>query len=98
MTTTRDSIQAEIDALRRVEYLVETNDGTFGGAEAFRKVGTGDPAFATRNVYESIGGTRRATGPSEDRAPGYMRSLNRRALAADRKRLADLERECRRVE
>jgi len=84
------NIRDEIKALESVEYLVETNQGTYGAQESCRKVGTGDPASADRNVYETVGGRRRETGPGEDRAPGYMRQINRDSLSADRKRLADL--------
>lgn len=90
------TIRAEIEALRGVEYLIETNSGTFGAGEASRKMRTSDPAFATRNVYETVGGSRRVTGPDEDRAPGRMRAISRAALSADRKRLADLIRQARR--
>lgn len=48
---TASVIRTEISALLAVEHLVQTNSGTFGPHEACRKVGTGDPAFATRNVY-----------------------------------------------
>lgn len=80
----------EIEVLRRMEFVVETNSGTFGNAEACRKVGTADPGFATRLVYESVGGERRATGPSQDNAPGYTRYVNAAALASARKKLAEL--------
>jgi hypothetical protein len=83
---TADLLIEEIAMLAKVEYLVETNEGTFGGA---------DPAYATRRVYETVAGTRRETGPSESNFEGYMRSLNRDALAADRKRMADLNRKLR---
>lgn len=89
-TATKDSIQAEINALLRVEHMIETNDGTYGASEACRKVGSGDPAFATRRVYETVGGSRRSTGPDEADAPGYMRKINAEDMKADRKRLADL--------
>ena len=69
-TATKDSIQAEINSLLRVEHLVETNEGTYSAIEARRKVGVGDPEFATRKVYETVGGSRRSTGPDEDGAPG----------------------------
>jgi len=71
-----DDLQREIDSLLRVEVHVETNQGTYGATEAGRKVGTSDPAFANREVYETVAGTRRETGPSEERAPGRMRRVN----------------------
>ncbi len=80
----------EIEALRCVEYLTETNEGTFGAHDCRRAVGSGDPAFGTYRVYESVSGTVRHTGCGKDRAPGYARRLNRDALAADRRRLAEL--------
>ena len=39
MTT---SIQAEINALAKVEYAVETNEGTYGAVECCRATGSGD--------------------------------------------------------
>lgn len=51
----RTEIQAEINTLSSVEYLIETNDGTYGATEACRKVGSGDPMYATRRVYETVG-------------------------------------------
>ena len=92
-TTTRRDLEQEAEALALVEYCVQTNEGTYGATEAGSKVGTGDPRFANRKVYETVGGTRRETGPDEQRAPGRMRSINRDALSADRKRLADLRRQ-----
>lgn len=87
---TIDEIMSEIKTLNAIEVHVETNDGTYGGTEAVRKCGTGDPRWATRNVYETVGGQVRSTGPSEDRAPGRMRSIGRRELADLRKRVAEL--------
>lgn len=92
-TTKLTDLQREAAALAAVEHMIETNDGTFSQQEACRAVGTADPAYATRRVYESVGGVRRETGPSEDRAPGRTRSLNRDALSADRRRLADLRKQ-----
>lgn len=82
----------EIEVLAGQEFLVETNQGTYGSAEAARRVGTGDPRFADRNVYETVGGSRRETGPSEDDAPGRMRRINAKALRKARERLARLRR------
>jgi hypothetical protein len=79
---------AAIRTLEATEVHVETNQGTYGAAEACRKVGTGDPAHGNREVYETVGGTRRATGPDEDRAPGRMRRINAETLADYRKQLA----------
>lgn len=90
---TKETIQKEINELLAVEVCVETNDGTYGAAEACRCVGTGDPAFATRNVYETVGGKTRYTGPREDRAPGRMRAGGRAVLADYRRQLADLRAE-----
>lgn len=86
----RAEIRAEIANLEKIEVHVETNQGTYGPTEAARKVGTGDPACANREVYETVGGTRREKGPSEEDAPGRMREINRTALAEYRTRLAEL--------
>lgn len=95
--TGREVILAEIEAVQKIEHHVETNEGTYGAVEACRKVGSGDPAFANRQVYETVAGERRATGPDEEDAPGRMRQLNRDSLAADRRRVADLRAELRRT-
>jgi hypothetical protein len=100
-TQTTDRIEAlarEIAALAAIEHCVETNSGTYGAAEARRAVGCGDPQFADRNIYETVGGARRETGPDAKDAPGRMRRLNRDALAADRRRLAALREELRRLQ
>ena len=92
MTTThksRTEIQSEINTLLNVEHLVETNAGTYGDGDVVRAGCTG--GMAERNVYETVGGQRRATGPSEDRAPGRMRRINRETMSDDRKRVADLK-------
>lgn len=85
-----DSIRREIVDIERVEVHVETNQGTYSGADAVRKCGTGDPAYANREVYETVGGSVRTTGPSEDCAPGYMRDCGRSRLSALRRRVAAL--------
>lgn len=92
---TASEIRAEIKTVEAIEVHVETNQGTYGAGEACRKVGCGDPAFANREVYETVGGTRRETGPDEARAPGYMRQIGREELSDLRKRLAELRRELR---
>lgn len=93
---TVEDCQDAIRNLERTELHVETNQGTYGAQEACRKVGSGDTRFANREVYETVGGVRRETGPSEDRAPGYMRRINadqmrdyRAQLAAWRRALSD---------
>jgi hypothetical protein len=88
-------LEAEAEALASVEYLVETNQGTYGAGEARRKVGVAEPHFADRDVYETVGGARREMGCDADRMPCRVRRCNRAALAADRKRLAELRREIR---
>ena len=70
-----------IAALLRIEVHTETNQGTYGASEACRKVGCGDPQFANREVYETVGGKRRETGPDEDDAPGRMRKIGYERLA-----------------
>ncbi len=86
-------IEQEIAELETVEIHVETNQGTYGAEEACRKIGTGDPRAANREVYETVGGQRRETGPDEDRAPGRMRKINRKALADKRAALKRLREE-----
>lgn len=83
-------IAAEIAEIEAEEVHVETNQGTYGSAEAARKVGCGDPAFANREVYETVGGKRRETGPGAGRAPGYMRQINADYMARLRAEVADL--------
>lgn len=83
----------EIALLRDAEYHTQTNSGTYGAQEAFRKVGTGDPHFADRDVYETVGGRVRSTGPAADRAPGYTRYLDAGQLKAARELLTRLEAE-----
>lgn len=85
-----EALKREIDAISRVEVHLETNQGTYGAGEACRKVGTGDPHFANREVYETVGGKRRSTGPDADDAPGRMRLIGTEEMSRLRKRLADL--------
>jgi hypothetical protein len=93
-TTTLADLVREAEALSRVEHLVETNSGTYGAAEACRDCGTGEPRFADRCVYETVGGVRRETGADAARAPGRMRK-SYETLGADRARLAELRRRIR---
>ena len=99
MTTTktrsREEIQAEIDTIVKIEVHVATNQGTYSNHDAVRAVGVGDPALANREVYETVGGARRATGPSEEMAPGRMRRINTATLAGYRQTLAALRAELR---
>jgi hypothetical protein len=83
-------IRAEIATLAETRFLTATNEGTFGADEACRKVGSGDPAFATRRVYLTPAGQEHVTGPDEGRAPGRMRRMDCSPLAAARARLAAL--------
>jgi hypothetical protein len=85
--------QRAIESLAGVEYMTATNEGTYGSAECFRKIGCGDPAFGNRYTYETVGGEKREKGPDADYAPGYMRTLNRDALSADRSRLSRMRSE-----
>ena len=73
------------------DVLIATNSGTFGAAEACRKVGTGDQAFATRNVYQRLDGTIYATGPNEDDAPGRMRRIDHDSPASRRQQIENEE-------
>lgn len=93
METKIEAIENEIATLNQVEYLVATNSGTYGAEECGQKVGCGDPAFGDRNVYETVGGRVRATGPDHNDAPGRMRQVNAAALKTDRKRRDLLKRE-----
>jgi hypothetical protein len=86
----REQIEQEIKALMGVELLIETNSGTFGATEACHQVGSGDPMFAERKVYETVAGVKRATGPAEDDAPGRMRRINTDSMSEHRSRLANL--------
>ena len=91
MTTTKMSVaemKARIAELEATEECVRHNEGTFGGADARRMVGTADPKFAVRAEYETVGGQRRATGPDLDRTPGKMR-LN----SAGKERLREMRAE-----
>lgn len=90
---TKSEIGEEIANLLKIEVHIETNQGTYGPTEACRKVGTGDPAFANREVYETVGGVRRERGPDEADAPGRMRTINRDRLAEYRKQVAALRAE-----
>jgi len=85
----------EIDTLSKVEYCVETNEGTYGGSDGVRAIGTGDQRYCNYSVYETVGGFRRHVGCDKSRAPGRARYLNRDSLSDDRKRLAELRRELR---
>ena len=92
-TTSKADLERMADELAGAWVLVETNDGTFGGAEAARKVGTAQPQFAVRKVYEQVGtGKRRADGPGEDDAPGRMRQFNGE-LADKQRQLGELRRQ-----
>lgn len=88
---TNKEIETEIKSLQRKEYLIASNAGTYSPMEARRAVGSGDPAVATRNIYETVGGLKRSTGPRAEIAPGRMLSLSSRALGEDRKRVTDLQ-------
>lgn len=85
-------MEAELRAILACEVHVQTNQGTYGADEACRKVGSGDPAFANREVYETVGGKFRSTGPMPDDAPGRMRHINASEMAEKRARCAELRR------
>lgn len=94
----RTARQRAEDAIREAYeewFMIETNQGTYGGLEAVRMVGTADPRWANRDVYERLDGTRRVDGCADaDRAPGRVRflSANAAALAAKRSEVRELER------
>lgn len=96
MRTKEIDLAKEIDEMNAVEYLVETNEGTYGPGGASRPHRTGDPRFNNYRIYETVGGAVEHIGCDPAIAPGYARKMNRDNLAADRKRLAQLRREARR--
>jgi len=77
-------------ALAAVEILVETNEGTYGPAEAGRAIGSGDPRHANYRIYETVGGTRRVEGCDPAKAPGRGRRMNGDELRTRRAELAKL--------
>ena len=98
MTTQKTTEQQELtEAIARMlddEYVVETNEGTFGAAECCRKTGCGDPQFGHYTIYERLDGHRRVVGCEPKKAPGYPRRF-RDEINAARKQLAELRRELR---
>lgn len=92
---TKIELQNEIDGLTACEVHMETNQGTYGASEACRKVGSGDPYFANREVYQTVGGQRREIGPDQNDAPGRMRSIGHEEMAEKKSRLADLKKQLR---
>jgi hypothetical protein len=94
-TRTKAEIQKEIANLEKIEVHVATNQGTYGGNDAARKIGSGRPAHANREVYETVAGRVRTTGPGEDAAPGRMRQINGRQLTDYRRQVAALRAELR---
>jgi hypothetical protein len=95
MTTTRTAqqIRKEINELLATEVCVGHNEGTYSALEAGRKCGSGDPRFANRHEYETVSGEKRSTGPSPERAPGYMRYGGKARLAEYRQQLTALRAE-----
>lgn len=91
--TEKATIQAEIDALTSQEFAVETNEGTYGAAEAARATGTGDPRWNNYTIYEKISGARRVEGCDPAKAPGRARKLSRADLRAANKRFAELRKQ-----
>lgn len=100
-TRTADEIRNEIAEMLAVEVCVGHNEGTYGAVEACRKCGCGDPWFANRHEYETVGGDKRSTGPDREvgaswrHMPGRMQYGGRARLAEYRKQLADLRAELR---
>lgn len=82
-----------IDEILNTEVLVRSNEGTFGAAECCRKVGTGDPRFGTRKVYETPGGRKRVVGVDEDRIPGRLLNMGQREMKELKERLKELRAE-----
>lgn len=81
----------QIADLRRKEYLVGSNQGTYSSTEGQRATGSGEPRSNDVLVYETVGGAKRWEGCSSDRAPGRIRWFRPAALIADRARLVELE-------
>lgn len=94
-TRTREEIRTEIAELLTIEVCVGHNEGTYGAAEACRKCGSGDPRFANRHEYETVGGEKRSTGPDLDQMPGRMLYGGKARLAEYRQQLASLRAELR---
>jgi len=94
-TRSVEEIQSQINTLRKIEVCVGHNEGTFSAVEACRKVGTGDPSFATRHEYETVDGDKRSTGPSIETMPGRMQYAGRETLAEYRRELQSLYAELR---
>ena len=94
MTTEQQEIREAIARMLDDEYVVETNEGTFGAAECCRKTGCGDPRYGNYTIYERLDGQRRVVGCEPKKAPGYARKF-RDGIAAARKSLAGLRRELR---
>lgn len=90
-------IYDEIEALERIEVHIATNQGTYGATEAGRKCGTGDPRFANREIYETVGGKRRETGPDAEDMPGRLRWINQEQMSRLRSELADLRKRAREI-
>ncbi len=84
-------LETEAKEIAATVIMVATNEGTYSAIEAQRAIGTGDPAYADRKVYERIGdGVISSTGPSEDDAPGRMRQINSEAVNQLRAKLRSL--------
>ena len=92
-TRTAQQIQKEINELLATEVCVGHNEGTYSAVEAGRKCGSGDPQFANRHEYETVGGEKRSTGPTAARMPGHMRYGGKARLAEYRQQLAALRAE-----
>ena len=94
-TTNAARIASEIHRLEAVEVHVATNDGTYGALEAGRCCGSGDPRFATRDMYETVGGGTRQTGPDYADMPGRLRWIGQEELRDLRKQVGELRRSLR---
>jgi len=94
-TTNAARIDSEIRRIEAVEVHVATNDGTYGAVEAGRCCGSGDPRFATRDMYETVAGATRETGPTAARMPGRLRWIGSEQLRDLRKQVGALRRSLR---
>jgi hypothetical protein len=90
----KQDLSKEISSVEAEEIAVETNSGTYGAAEACRKIGSGSSEFADYTIYERVGdGSRRTVGCDPTSAPGRARRINADQLAARRKYLSELRRQ-----
>jgi hypothetical protein len=95
-TTKTAAMEAEAKALANEQVMVATNQGTYGQAEACRKIGTGDPQFANCDIYETVGDAPMTNADIEAKWNGVGRMrIFRDTIIAKRARLTELRRQIR---